>query len=365
MSTQSGSSIHSPTSWRRGTRRHLTGVEPATAGRVDHGPIVVGPVALKARRAAPRDRRIQAARSRTSTNCTGRHAGPGTRTSPPRATRCGQYVKRPVGSCGPTISPGARPASTGPGTPLSTASLAERLERAVVRAATSSEPGSVSSASGELLVDDRRRTTRTRRCSRRRRSGRPRPRAARRSAPTTRGQVARGVDDGVPLASASAVEAAVAVADEPLELRDRAPAFVLPRLNSVTSWPRCERRVDHRAPEELRAAEEEEPHSELRDPGEQPVDLLGRVVVDDPGAHGAVDLVEAEPPDRLERVVVAPPDRDVALGEVLGDGLRACGPATLKQNVGTRPSIVGRPWSVDAVRGARRGSARRARARAP
>ena len=30
----------------------------------------------------------------------------GASTSPPRATRCGQYVKRPVGSCGPTISPG-------------------------------------------------------------------------------------------------------------------------------------------------------------------------------------------------------------------------------------------------------------------
>ena len=32
--------------------------------------------------------------------------GAGARTSPPPATRCGQYVKRPVGSCGPTISPG-------------------------------------------------------------------------------------------------------------------------------------------------------------------------------------------------------------------------------------------------------------------
>ena len=66
--------------------------------------------------AAPRPRStIQAARSRTSTSWTGRHAGPGTSTSPPRAIRCGQYVNRPVGSCGPTISP-ARTTVERPGT---------------------------------------------------------------------------------------------------------------------------------------------------------------------------------------------------------------------------------------------------------
>ena len=58
--------------------------------------------------------------------------------------------------------------------------------------------------------------------------------------------------------------------------------------------PALERRVDDRAAQELRAAEQEEPHSELRERGEQPVDLLGRVVVDDARAHGAVVLVEAE-----------------------------------------------------------------------
>ena len=81
-------------------------------------------------------------------------------------------------------------------------------------------------------------------------------------------------------------------------------------------------------------------------PSSQPVDLLGRVVVDDPRPDGAVDLVEADPPHRLERVVVAPPHGDVAPREVLGDRARSVRPGTLKQNVGTRPSIVGRPCSA-------------------
>src|SRR5205823_8090065 len=46
---------------------------------------------------------------------------------------------------------------------------------------------------------------------------------------------------------------------------------------------------------------------------EQAVDLVGRVVVDEPGAHRA--LVQLEALHHLDRVVVAVPDGDVALAE--------------------------------------------------
>ena len=98
---------------------------------------------------------------------------------------------------------------------------------------------------------------------------------------------------------------------------------VVPRLKSVGSWPRCERRVDDRAAQELRAAEQEDPQVELRERREKPVDLLGRVVVHEPRTHGAVVLVEPEMADRLERVVVARPDGDLARRGVLGDRARA------------------------------------------
>ncbi len=39
-------------------------------------------------------------------SCTAASRSSGTSTSPPRAKRSGQYVKRSVGSCGPAISPG-------------------------------------------------------------------------------------------------------------------------------------------------------------------------------------------------------------------------------------------------------------------
>ena len=57
-------------------------------------------------------------------------------------------------------------------------------------------------------------------------------------------------------------------------------------------------------------------HREVGERGEQPVDLVLGVVVDDPRADGAV--VEPEVAHRLERVVVAVPDREVALGERRG-----------------------------------------------
>ena len=125
VSIQSGSSIHSPTPCpvRKGSS-----TSTARASELDArlaasitAPIVAGPVALN----GPASRSsaavtIHAARSRTSTSWIGRHAGPGTRTSPPRATRWGQYVNRPVGSCGPTMSP-ARTAVARPANASSTA----------------------------------------------------------------------------------------------------------------------------------------------------------------------------------------------------------------------------------------------------
>ena len=44
-------------------------------------------------------------RSRASMSCTGFDGEPGASTSPPSASRRGQYVKRSVGSCGPTMRP--------------------------------------------------------------------------------------------------------------------------------------------------------------------------------------------------------------------------------------------------------------------
>ena len=62
---------------------------------------------------------------------------------------------------------------------------------------------------------------------------------------------------------------------------------------------------------------------ELRERGEEPVDLVGRVVVHDARTHGAVVLVEPEVADRLERVVVARPDGDLARRRVLCHRARA------------------------------------------
>ena len=83
---------------------------------------------------------------------------------------------------------------------------------------------------------------------------------------------------------------------------------------------RGERRLDERPADELGAAENEDLHTSSATPGEQAVDLLLGVVVHEAGADGAHPLVEAEPPHRLERVVVAPPDGDLVLvGEVRRD----------------------------------------------
>src|SRR5581483_7043464 len=66
-----------------------------------------GEVALNGpERPSSTSRIVQSARSRTSIIWTGWSGGPGARIGPPRRARCGQYVKRSVGSFGPTIRPG-------------------------------------------------------------------------------------------------------------------------------------------------------------------------------------------------------------------------------------------------------------------
>ena len=56
---------------------------------------------------------------------------------------------------------------------------------------------------------------------------------------------------------------------------------------------------------------------------EQPVDLLGRVVVDEPDAQHATGLGESEPLDQPGRVEVAVPGRDPVASERLGRGARS------------------------------------------
>ena len=111
--SQSGSSIHSPTPCSRRNRvvdpRHSCVARCSCAARVEelrHRDSRVRRVVGTARSAlAERDDPGRRGRARRSI-CVTRSGGPGASTSPPRAIRCGQYVNRPVGSCGPTIRPG-------------------------------------------------------------------------------------------------------------------------------------------------------------------------------------------------------------------------------------------------------------------
>ena len=102
--SQSGSSIHSRTSCsrRKSSETHVTSA-PDNRSRQGTPSFVALNVPESSRSTTSR---IQVARSRTSTNCACRSCGAGARISPPRPSRCAQYVKRPLGSCGPTISPG-------------------------------------------------------------------------------------------------------------------------------------------------------------------------------------------------------------------------------------------------------------------
>src|SRR6185503_3807750 len=79
------------------------------------------------------------------------------------------------------------------------------------------------------------------------------------------GEVARGVDDGVPLAPAEALEAAVAVPDDPFELRIQAGTG-RPPVEERHLVATREGNVDHRAPDELRATEQQQPHSSSETP---------------------------------------------------------------------------------------------------
>ena len=94
--------------------RQSTGVPPT------------GPLPLKAPRVPVSSRWIiHAARSRMSMNCSGLSSGtPGTSIAPPSAVRQTQWLKRPVGSPGPTISPGRTISARAPNTRKTSASQA-------------------------------------------------------------------------------------------------------------------------------------------------------------------------------------------------------------------------------------------------
>ena len=253
--------------------------------------------------------------------CVGRSGGAGASTSPPRATRCGQYVNRPVGSCGPTIRPGRTTSARSPKTSRD-GLLAERLQRPVALVGHL-VVGQLAELGDRALLVVRRREVRVDGdardeavAARSRRA--PRPRRERRSGGSRTCRSRRPTSR--PLERR---EVAGAVADDPLdlgiELRIRRAAVEERQLVAA-----LERGVGDRAAEEPRPAEERAASRERGETVEQAVDLVLGVVVDDARAHGAV--LEAEVLHRLDRVVVAVPDGDVALGEERRDLLRRLRP---------------------------------------
>ena len=82
--------------------------------------------------------------------------------------------------------------------------------------------------------------------------------------------------------------------------------------------------------------------AQLVERGQQPVDLVLGVVVDEARAHGARALQPEQLHD-LDRVVVAVPDGDLPRRELVRDFLGRAAVDRLNANVGTRPSIVGSP----------------------
>ena len=185
----------------------------------------------------------------------------GTSTSPPRANRSGQYVKRSLGSCGPTISPGRTiSVRSGPN-----AAIASRSHRYFSAPYVSRRHHVARRVRRQLerrrrLVDARAATRRTPRCWRRTRSGRRaraaparssrrrpgRSRRCRRPRPTTRPPAAGRDRSRGRRARARRRETA------------RAPR--LPRWNSVTSWPRASKRLDDVTAQKDRPAEHEDAH---------------------------------------------------------------------------------------------------------
>ena len=177
--SQSGSSIHSPTSCsarKSASTQTNSASPPATRRQVSKSSsrVVGRSTALKVP-AMPLSaaRTIHAARSRTSITCAAASGGAGASTWPPSAMRCGQYVKRPVGSHGPddqarTRDERLREALRGP--LLRRAPSARRRPRATPRSARRARrPGTPRSGASR---GSRRRRSTTRTCSGRRRRGR-------------------------------------------------------------------------------------------------------------------------------------------------------------------------------------------------
>ena len=217
----------------------------------------------------------------------------GTGSSPPRAARCTHHVKRPVWSCGPTMNPGRTIAQRSAYVSLHDP-LAERLERAV---------GSVGDVLGRLVLDRRERPVlvaghrevgvdgdgrdedvrldgvrsrlgrvggRPAGRSPRRRCRRPRCRPSRAARPPSRS----------PCRCSSVGK----------ESRVRAPA-----MEERHVVPGVERRLRRCRGRRTACRRGRGVSHQLCEPGQESVDLVGRVVVDDPGAHGTHPLVESEP----------------------------------------------------------------------
>ena len=137
--SQSGSSLHGSTP---SASRNFSATGTGSAGGAPrfsasswqtaisslqlHGGPFAGPVPLKAPRSPRSTRRtIQAARSRTSMNCSGSSSPrSGTSISPPSSARHGQWLKRPLRSPGPTIRPGRTISARSPNTFCTSASQA-------------------------------------------------------------------------------------------------------------------------------------------------------------------------------------------------------------------------------------------------
>ena len=217
-------------------------------------------VALKVPAARARPQwRIHVARSRTSMNCVWRSGGPGARISPPRWSRCAQYVNRPVGSCGPAISPGRTISARS--RKLLDRLLAERLQRAVVRvSAASSSTGARRARRRGLASVGPVEKSRRPRCSRRRRSGRA-SRSSSAEARTTAARSRRGRRPH-PTRGPRARRGRRPVAAQLLRLREELRV----RLAAVEERqlvPARQRGLGDRAAEELRPAEKQEPQWNL------------------------------------------------------------------------------------------------------
>ena len=189
-------------------------------------------------------------------NWTGSSGLSGARTSPPRATRTGQYVKRSVPSFGPTMRPG-RTFVTRPGMAASAAFSHSALRPPYVSSVTFSTVGSlriatgpVSSTPGLLRSEKTEIEEMKTYCFDVRGE-------ERRGVLHLAREVARGVDDRVPGAPLERLEVAVAVALQLLELGEEAGVRLAPVEERDRPAARL-RGVDDLGPEEAGASEDEE-----------------------------------------------------------------------------------------------------------